>query len=142
MASYGCKLLRCTKFTSAPNATRMTTVIRADGRLFALVKGCRKPCWTRVVNTWPTTAPHIRWTTAKNRLCQVACAMRRRWRMRTLAFAYAVLPADVPADEESLHATRDSLEKNLIYVGFVAIRDPLRDDVKALSRSAGRRASK
>ncbi len=29
-----------------------------------------------------------------------------------------------------LHALRDSLEKDLIYVGFVAIRDPLRDDVK------------
>jgi Ca2+-transporting ATPase len=48
--------------------------------------------------------------------------------MRTLAFAYAPLPSDMRA--EDLHAKRDSLHDGLVYVGFVAIRDPLRDDVK------------
>src|SRR5262249_41285961 len=33
-------------------------------------------------------------------------------------------------DEESLHALRDDLEANLVYIGFVAIRDPLREDVR------------
>src|SRR5205823_5308433 len=54
-----------------------------------------------------------------------------RLSMRTLGFAYSVLPADTPTDEAGLHAVRDSLEADLVYVGFVAIRDPLRDDVKA-----------
>ncbi len=60
--------------------------------------------------------------------------------MRTLAFAFAPLPAGTPADEEGLHALRDSLERELVFIGFVAIRDPLRDDVKdavAECRSAG-----
>jgi Ca2+-transporting ATPase len=51
--------------------------------------------------------------------------------MRTLAFAYAPLPTNTPTDVDGLHALRDLLEKDLVYVGFVAIRDPLRDDVKA-----------
>jgi P-type Ca2+ transporter type 2C len=51
--------------------------------------------------------------------------------MRTLAFAYAPLPAHTPRDEDSLHELRESLEKDLVFAGFVAIRDPLRDDVKA-----------
>jgi len=50
--------------------------------------------------------------------------------MRTLAFAYAVLPETTPHDPEELHTLRESLETNLVFVGFVAIRDPLRDDVK------------
>src|SRR5262249_13273628 len=36
-----------------------------------------------------------------------------------------------PEDEEALHARRDTLEHGLVFTGFVAIRDPLREDVKA-----------
>ena len=50
--------------------------------------------------------------------------------MRTLAFAHAGCRRERPQEEDALHERRDSLEQNLIYVGFVAIRDPLRDDVK------------
>jgi Ca2+-transporting ATPase len=60
--------------------------------------------------------------------------------MRTLAFGYAVLPADTPIDAEGLHARRDALESGLVFTGFVAIRDPLREDVKdavAQCRAAG-----
>ena len=60
--------------------------------------------------------------------------------MRTLAFGHAVLPADSPADAEGVHARRDALETGLVFDGFVAIRDPLRDDVKdavAQCREAG-----
>ena len=60
--------------------------------------------------------------------------------MRTLAFGYAVLPPDTPADDDGLHARRDALESGLVFAGFVAIRDPLRDDVKdavAQCRQAG-----
>src|SRR5262249_46850542 len=44
-------------------------------------------------------------------------------------FGYAVLEPDTPADYEGLHARREGLEHGLVFVGFVAIRDPLRDDV-------------
>src|SRR5262249_34058366 len=50
--------------------------------------------------------------------------------MRTLAFGYAILPVDTPAEEDDLHARRDALESGLVYAGYVAIRDPLREDVK------------
>jgi Ca2+-transporting ATPase len=50
--------------------------------------------------------------------------------MRTLAFGYALLPEDCSAEPDSLHSQRETLERDLVYVGFVAIRDPLRDDVK------------
>jgi Ca2+-transporting ATPase len=49
--------------------------------------------------------------------------------MRTLAFGYALLPTDTPVDADGLHARREALEQGLVYVGFVAIRDPLRVDV-------------
>lgn len=60
--------------------------------------------------------------------------------MRTLAFAWGRLPADTPRDEETLHNRRETLDDDLIYAGFVAIRDPLREDVKeaiAECRKAG-----
>ncbi len=60
--------------------------------------------------------------------------------MRTLGFAFAELPAGTPQDEEALAALGDKLEENLVFAGFVAIRDPLRVDVKdavAKCRSAG-----
>src|SRR5439155_5529972 len=60
--------------------------------------------------------------------------------MRTLGFAHAALPAGTPADADALHDRKDDLEKNLVFAGFVAIRDPLRHDVKeavARCRDAG-----
>src|SRR5262245_46042324 len=50
--------------------------------------------------------------------------------MRTLAFAHAELPPDFPQDEDAIHERRGEIENGLVYDGFVAIRDPLRDDVK------------
>ena len=47
-----------------------------------------------------------------------------------------------PHDEDALHDRRDELERGLVFAGFVAIRDPLRDDVKdavAECRAAGHR---
>ena len=47
-----------------------------------------------------------------------------------LAFSHhATLPPDTPDTEEQLHDQRELLEKGLIFDGFVAIRDPIRDDV-------------
>jgi P-type Ca2+ transporter type 2C len=55
-----------------------------------------------------------------------------------LAFGHAVLPPDMPDDEDGLHARREELEGGLVYAGFAAIRDPLRPDVKeALAQCRG-----
>src|SRR5262249_40230730 len=53
---------------------------------------------------------------------------------------YAELPPETPENEDALHERREELEGGLVFVGFVAIRDPLRDDVEeavARCRSAG-----
>ena len=51
--------------------------------------------------------------------------------MRTLAFAYAVLPPGTPADEDALHARQDTLESGLVFIGVAAIRIRCAPDVKA-----------
>jgi Ca2+-transporting ATPase len=50
--------------------------------------------------------------------------------MRTLAFAHAELSAEFPHGETEIHARRGELEDDLVFDGWVGIRDPLRDDVK------------
>jgi Ca2+-transporting ATPase len=119
---------------------RMTTVIAHGDGLVVMVKGA--PEWvlesctsylTASGQTQPLT-PEAQ-DGIRGRLRDAASLA-----MRTLAFAYAPLPSGTPTDEDGLHAVRDSLEKNLVFVGFVAIRDPLRDDVKdavAECRDAG-----
>ncbi|MBN9517318.1 calcium-translocating P-type ATPase, PMCA-type, partial [bacterium] len=54
--------------------------------------------------------------------------------MRTLAFAHAVLPPDFPQTEDEIHDRREEIEKGLIFTGFVAIRDPVREEVAAAVR--------
>lgn len=119
---------------------RMTTVIRYGAKLVVLVKGA--PEWVleqcqRCAFSDGTTrelTPELR----ERVLTQLRDAASLA--MRTLAFAHAVLPDDAPDAEDALHAMRDSLEFNLVFEGFVAIRDPLREDVKdaiAECRSAG-----
>src|SRR5437762_904355 len=60
--------------------------------------------------------------------------------MCTVALASAWLRGNHAADGGSLHAGRGQFEKSLVFAGFVAIQDPLRDDVKeavAQCRGAG-----
>jgi Ca2+-transporting ATPase len=109
---------------------RMTTVIRYGDRLVALVKGA--PEWVldqsafyqRGDGTIAELTSVERETV--NRKLRDSAAQA----MRTLAFAYGFLPEETPHDEDALHERRESLEAGLVFVGFVAIRDPLRDDVK------------
>jgi P-type Ca2+ transporter type 2C len=110
---------------------RMTTVIAHGDGLVVLVKGA--PEWVLESCTAHLTEDGQRQPlTPEGR-----DAIRQHLRdaagkaMRTLAFAYAPLPPETPSDEDGLHARRDTLDKDLVYIGFVAIRDPLRDDVKA-----------
>jgi Ca2+-transporting ATPase len=119
---------------------RMTTVIHKNGASLALVKGAPEAlldaCGRYLSADGAVRAlDEDRKRQIQARLREAACKA-----MRTLAFAYVALPPDTPQDETGLHTLRDSLENGLIYVGFVAIRDPLRDDVKdavAQCRQAG-----
>lgn len=119
---------------------RMTSVVRLDGRLVTLVKGA--PEWllensTAYLDEQGREHP---WTPEARAAALEALRAAARQAMRTLAFGYALLPEDTPADEDALHARRDELERGLVYAGMAAIRDPLRDDVaEAVNRcrSAG-----
>jgi Ca2+-transporting ATPase len=119
---------------------RMTTVVRYGQRLVALVKGA--PEWVLEQSTHYQTADGSTrpWTPAVRQAVHDALRDSAGKAMRTLGFAWADLPADIPDTEEGLHARRERLESGLVFVGFVAIRDPLRDDVKeavARCREAG-----
>jgi P-type Ca2+ transporter type 2C len=119
---------------------RMTTVVDMNGRLVALAKGA--PEWVLDNSTgYVQDNGTVRvWTPEAQQSVKAALGDAAGRAMRTLAFGQAELPADTSDDAASLHARRDALESGLIFAGFVAIRDPLRDDVKdalARCRSAG-----
>jgi Ca2+-transporting ATPase len=110
---------------------RMTSVVRQGSRLVSLVKGA--PEWVLEHSTHYEEADgRVRRWTPESRAAALAAVRDSAARaMRTLAFGYAPLPPDAPDDEDALHARRDELEKYLVFVGVAAIRDPLREDVKA-----------
>jgi P-type Ca2+ transporter type 2C len=110
---------------------RMTTVLPYGDGLVALVKGA--PEWLLAESTHFLAADGTvqGWTDEKRDEVIAGLKETAARAMRTLAFGYVPLPAELPHDEESLHARREELDRGLVFVGFVAIRDPLRDDVKA-----------
>jgi P-type Ca2+ transporter type 2C len=109
---------------------RMTTVVRYGDRLVTLVKGA--PEWVLEQSTHYQAADgSVRdWTPEARRAVEAQLRDAAASAMRTLAFGYARLPHETPEEEDALHALRDALEAGLVFTGFVAIRDPLRDDVK------------
>jgi len=109
---------------------RMTSVVHYDGRLVALAKGA--PEWvlehsTHYLDDDGSAQP---WTQEARQKVQERLKETASRAMRTLAFGHVLLPPETKADEDSLHAQRDVIEKGLIFDGFIAIRDPLRVDVK------------
>src|SRR5262249_50312909 len=125
-------------FTS--DRKRMTTVIRCGERLVVLAKGA--PEWILEQSTQVQGGDGLprAWTPELRAVVQSQLRDTARQAMRTLAFGYAALPAETAADRDVLHLQRDVLEQGLIYTGFVAIRDPLREDVReaiAQCREAG-----
>lgn len=119
---------------------RMTSVIRYGDRVAALVKGA--PEWVLEQSTqFLDRDGTVRdWTPEMRAQLQQALRDAAGQAMRTLAFGFALLPEGTQLDEDTLHARRDELENGLVFVGFVAIRDPLREDVKeavARCRDAG-----
>ncbi|MBI3411008.1 MAG: cation-translocating P-type ATPase [Planctomycetes bacterium] len=109
---------------------RMTTVIRIGDRLAALVKGAPEWLLGESTHYLDDNGQPVPWTETARTASLEQLARAAGQAMRTLAFGFAWLAKDQPADEESLHARRDQLENGLVFIGFVAIRDPLRDDVK------------
>jgi Ca2+-transporting ATPase len=119
---------------------RMTTVVRQGGRLVALVKGAPEWLLEQCTHYLEGDGTVHAWTPAARAAVQAQLDDTTRQAMRTLAFGYGSLPADTSGTADDLHARRESLEQGLVYAGFVAIRDPLRDDVKeavAQCRRAG-----
>jgi Ca2+-transporting ATPase len=119
---------------------RMTTVVRYGERLVVLAKGA--PEWVLEQSTHHLAADGTvrEWTPDARKAVGEALRDSSARAMRTLGFGYAVLPPETPADEEALHALGEALERGLVFAGFVAIRDPLREDVPdavARCRAAG-----
>jgi Ca2+-transporting ATPase len=109
---------------------RMTTVIRYGERLVVLAKGA--PEWILAQSTHYQAADGTvkDWTAEARQKVEAQLRDSAAEAMRTLAFAHAFLGPETPTDEDALHAMRDALENGLVFAGFVAIRDPLREDVK------------
>ncbi len=119
---------------------RMTTVVHYGDRLVVLAKGAPERLLVHSTHYQAADGAVREWTPEAREAVRTALRDSSGRAMRTLAFAHAVLPADFPADADGLNARRDALESGLVFDGFVAIRDPLRPDVKdavAECRKAG-----
>jgi Ca2+-transporting ATPase len=113
---------------------RMTTVARSTHGAVTLVKGapeallaaCRS--YLGSDGTVHPLTPEVRAAIHAHIVAAAGDAMR------TLGFAHAALPAAFPQTEDGIHARRGEIETDLIFDGWVGIRDPLRDDVKEAVR--------
>ena len=109
---------------------RMTSVAADDGRFVVLVKGVPEIVLERCTSVMDASGNRRTLTDADRKTIAEQLKDAAGQAMRTLAFAHKELGPDTPRDDESLHARRDDLEVGLTFVGFVAIRDPLRPEVK------------
>jgi Ca2+-transporting ATPase len=132
-----CPVLYQVHFSS--DRKRMTTVASRGGRPIALVKGAPE----LVLSQCET---YLALDGSRQPMTDVRQAITGQLRsaagdaMRTLAFACAEFPADFPLDDDGIDARRAEIERGLVFLGFVAIRDPLREDVPqavAECRAAG-----
>jgi Ca2+-transporting ATPase len=119
---------------------RMTSVINYGDQLVGLVKG--SPEWVlEQSRAYQAADGSVRpWTPDMRDAVQARLREASAQAMRPLAFAYALLPPDCVPNADGVHSQSLAVERELVYVGFVAIRDPLREDVKdaiAQCRRAG-----
>jgi Ca2+-transporting ATPase len=110
---------------------RMTSVIKVGGSLAALSKGAPEIVLSHC--SYYLDAHGIRQPLTSDMRGAIEHHIQQaaRLAMRTLAFAYRTLPPETPEDEDSLHDLGSAIETDLVFIGFVGIRDPLRHDVKA-----------
>ena len=119
---------------------RMTTVADVNGRAVTLVKGAPEAILSQCGSYLAADGSVLQLTDAARTEVQLQLQAAAAEAMRTLAFAHAELPHGFPRDEDAIHDRRGEIENGLIFTGWVAIRDPLRDDVKravAECRAAG-----
>lgn len=108
----------------------MTTVISYGGRMTALVKGAPEVILQMTTHYLTADGTVRPWDeSAKNGLMK-ALSEATGQAMRTLAFAHKTLPPDMPTEIDGIHDRKSDLESSYVFAGFVAIRDPLREDVK------------
>ncbi len=105
---------------------RMTSVIRHGNSDVALIKGApeviAKSCDRQMdgegtIRIWDSNA-QSRFNASLHESAGDA--------LRTLAFGYKALPADTPLNDVDQHP--ELFESGFVFVGFVGIRDPLRND--------------
>ncbi len=109
---------------------RSTTVVQLDGRLVALMKGAPEIVLEHCTHYLANDGSARPLDSATREAILAFLRDSARQAMRTLAFAQAALPEELPATEEGLHVVREAIEADLTFCGIVAIRDPLREDVK------------
>jgi Ca2+-transporting ATPase len=109
---------------------RMTSVVEINGALISLVKGAPEILIEHSTHYLTAEGSSRDLTLAMREVIQAQLQDASSHAMRTLAFGFRRLPADMPRDEDSLHERQAEVELGLTFVGFVAIRDPLRPDVK------------
>ena len=110
---------------------RMTSVVENDGRLLLLTKGAPEIVLEHCSHRLDQQGGTIPLTELDRETIASQLRDAAGKAMRTLAFAHRELPAATPKDEESLNSNRTNLERDLVFAGFVAIRDPLRPEVPA-----------
>ena len=109
---------------------RMTSVA-GETALYALMKGAPEIVLSHCTHRLDEAGRVVELTASARETVATQLKAASGLAMRTLAFAHKELPAGSSTDEDTLHADRDNLEQGLTFAGFVAIRDPLRPEVKA-----------
>jgi Ca2+-transporting ATPase len=115
---------------------RMLTAIEHDGRLLALVKGAPELLLERSSQFLNAQGREQAMTPTYRAQILAGLGRAADMAMRTLGFAYASLPRELT--HEQLAGAEEAINENLVFVGYVAIRDPVRDDVPAALAACGR----
>lgn len=119
---------------------RMTTAIAYDGRVALLSKGAPEVILSHTTHYLAADGSAKPWTPELREKLETALKSAAGNAMRTLGFAYRLMPPGTAADSNGLSEISDDLERDMVFIGFVAIRDPLREDVRgavAECRDAG-----
>lgn len=107
----------------------MTTVVRHGDRIMILVKGSPELLLQRCSQFQASDGSPQDWTPEALAAVQAQLRDAASKAMRTLAFARAETSEPFPETQEEMTAFLEQHGRCLIFNGFVAIRDPLRDDV-------------
>ncbi len=102
------------------DSKRMSTIVELSGRRIALVKGAPEVVLELCSRIQTASGPASVLTATDREAIRHQLAGAAGQAMRTLAFAHAEIPADATSPDGA----------SLVFDGFVAIRDPLRGDVR------------